>query len=106
MVRRGQLWTLERGGGLHHVLVISNDEYNAVPSLAVWALAVVRGIPQSNPLAVHLCHHDPVQDASVSIPSLVQILDRGSLKDNLGYVAPGTMNAVEDALREFLELGG
>jgi mRNA interferase MazF len=48
---------------------------------------------------------DPLPGGSVSIPSVVQILDRTTLKDNLGYVAPGTMNAVEDAMREFLELG-
>ncbi|WP_433382229.1 type II toxin-antitoxin system PemK/MazF family toxin [Actinoplanes sp. CA-142083] len=104
MVRRGQIWSLIRGDALHHVLVISNDEYNAVPELAVWALVIVPDLPQQNPLGVHLCHDDPLPGGSVSIPSLVQILDRGSLKENLGYAAPGTMNAVESALRDFLEL--
>ncbi|MFF5288281.1 type II toxin-antitoxin system PemK/MazF family toxin [Paractinoplanes globisporus] len=101
MVRRGQVWSFVQGADLHHVLVISNDEYNAIPSLAIWALAITR---DQRPLGVHLCGDDPLAGGSVSIPSLVQILDRGALKENLGYVAPGTMNAVEDALREFLEL--
>lgn len=104
MVKRGQIWSLIRGDALHHVLVISNDEYNAVPELAVWALVIVRDLPQQNPLGVHLCSDDPLPGGSVSIPGLVQILDRGSLKESLGYVAPGTMNAVESALRDFLEL--
>ncbi|GIF25316.1 mRNA-degrading endonuclease toxin of MazEF toxin-antitoxin module [Actinoplanes tereljensis] len=104
MVKRGQVWTWVRGDDRHHVLVISNDEYNAEPGVAVWALILVRGLPQSNPLGVHLCSDDPFGGASVSIPALVQILDRGSLTENHGYLAPGTMRAVEDALREFMDL--
>jgi len=48
-VRRGQVWTLLRGGGQYRVLVISNDEYNRVDELAVWALAVVRAAPHPFP---------------------------------------------------------
>jgi len=40
MVRRGQIWTVLRGGSQYRVLVISNDEYNDVAELAVWALTV------------------------------------------------------------------
>ena len=36
MVSRGQIWTLVRGGAQHRVLVVSNDEYNAVDELAIW----------------------------------------------------------------------
>lgn len=93
---------MTRDGDLYHVLIISNDEYNAVPEAAVWALAVVPGARQT-PLAIHLCTDD-LPGGVVSIPGLVQILDRSTLKENLGYVAPGTMSAVEDALREFLDL--
>ena len=103
-MRRGQIWTLVRGGSQHRVLVISNDEYNSVEELAVWALAVVRDVPHPNHLAVRLGGDDPLSGAFVRIHSVVQILDRTALRDNHGFVSHGTMAAVEDALREFLEL--
>ena len=36
--------------------------------------------------------------------SVVQILDRSALRDNHGFVSNTTMDSVETALREFLEL--
>lgn len=104
MVRRGEIWTLLRGGSQHRVLVISNDEYNAVEELAVWALAVVRDVPHPNHLAVRLDGGDPLSGAFVRIHSVVQILDRSALRDNHGFVTHPTMTSVEEALREFLEL--
>lgn len=104
MVKRGQIWTLLRGGNQHRVLVISNDEYNSVKELAFWALAVVREVPHPNQLAIRLDKDDPLTGAFVRIHSVVQILDRSALRDNHGFVSPDTMNAVEGALREFLEL--
>lgn len=103
-MRRGQIWTLLRGGSQHRVLIISNDEYNSVEELAVWALAVVHDVPHPNHLAVRLGADDPLGGAFVRIHSVVQILDRSALRDNHGFVSLATMNAVEDALREFLEL--
>ncbi|MDG4769946.1 type II toxin-antitoxin system PemK/MazF family toxin [Solwaraspora sp. WMMD792] len=103
-MKRGQIWTLLRGGSQHRVLVISNDEYNAVEELAVWALVVVRDVPHPNQLAVRLGDGDPLSGAFVRIHSVVQILDRSALRDNHGFVSPATMLAVEDAVREFLEL--
>jgi mRNA interferase MazF len=104
VVKRGQIWTLLRGGGQHRVLVISNDEYNGVEELAVWALTVVRDVPHPNHLAVPLGRDDPLSGAFVRIHGVVQILDRSALRDNHGFVSHATMNAVEAALREFLEL--
>ncbi len=104
MVRRGQIWTLLRGGSQHRVFVISNDEYNDVEELAIWALAVVRDVPHPNQLAVRLDEDDPLAGAFVRIHSVVQILDRSALRDNHGFVSPDTMTAIEVALREFLEL--
>jgi mRNA interferase MazF len=104
VVKRGQIWTLLRGGSQHRVLVISNDEYNAVAELAVWGLAVVRDVPHPNHLAVPLGQDDPLGGAYVRIHSVVQILDRTALRDNHGFVSHATMSAVEDAIREFLEL--
>jgi mRNA interferase MazF len=101
---RGQIWTLLRAGSQHRVLVISNDEYNGVEELAMWALAVVREVPHPNQLAVRLDEDDPLTGAFVRIHSVVQILDRSALRDNHGFVGHDTMNAVEAALREFLEL--
>ena len=104
MVRRGQVWTLLRGGSQHRVLVISNDEYNSVEQLAIWALTIVREVPHPNQLAVRLTEADPLAGAFVKIHSVVQILDRTALRDNHGFVSHATMNVVEEALREFLEL--
>lgn len=104
MVRRGQIWTLPRGSNQYRVLVISNDEYNGVEELAIWALVVARDVPHPNQLAVRLGTGDPLSGAFVKIHGVVQILDRTALKDNLGFVSHATMTAVEDGLREFLEL--
>jgi mRNA interferase MazF len=104
VVRRGQIWTLLRGSHQYRVLVISNDEYNSVDELAIWALTVARDVPHPNQLAVPLTAADPLAGAFVRIHGVVQILDRDALRDNHGFVSHATMNAVEDALREFLEL--
>lgn len=104
MVRRGQVWTLLRGGSQYRVLVISNDEYNNVEELAIWALVVSRDVPHPNQLAVQLAAGDPLSGAFVKIHGVVQILDRTALRDNHGFVSHATMTATEDGLREFLEL--
>jgi mRNA interferase MazF len=103
VVRRGQVWTWVHNGTAHRVVVISNDEFNAEPGLPVWALLIVPEVPAVGDLAVHTCDGD-VEPGYVSIPGLVQILDRGTLKESHGFLAPGTMRAVEDALKDFLEL--
>lgn len=103
-MNRGQVWTLIRGGARHRVLIISNDEYNAVPELAIWALTVVRETPHPNHLAVRLMPADPLPGAFVRIHSVVQILDRTALRESHGFVSHETMQTMETALREFLEL--
>lgn len=103
-MRRGQIWTLSRGSGRHRVLVISNDEYNAVDELAIWALTIVRDTPHPNHLVVPLTEEDPLTGAFVRIHGVLQILDRTGLRDNHGFVSHPTMSRVEDAIREFLEL--
>jgi mRNA interferase MazF len=104
VVRRGQVWTLLRGGSQYRVLIVSNDEYNAVEELAVWALVVARDLPHPNQLAVRLGAADPFSGAFVKIHNVVQLLDRTALRDNHGFVSQATMNEVEEALREFLDL--
>jgi mRNA-degrading endonuclease toxin of MazEF toxin-antitoxin module len=104
MVRRGQVWTLLRGGSQYRVLIVSNDEYNGVAELAIWGLVVAREVPHENQLAVRLTPEDPLAGGYVKIHAVVQILDRAALRDNHGFVSHTTMNAIEDALREFLEL--
>ncbi len=84
--------------------MISNDEYNSVDELAIWALTVARETPHPNQLAVRLAAVDPLAGAFVRIHSVVQILDRTALRDNHGFVSLDTMNLIEAALREFLEL--
>lgn len=103
-MKRGQIWTLLGGAGQHRVLIISNDEYNGVDELAIWALTVVRDVPHPNHLVVRLLNGDPLAGAHVRIHSVVQVLDRTALRDNHGFVSHDTMAAVESQLREFLEL--
>lgn len=103
-MRRGQVLTLLRGGSQYRVLVVSNDEYNAVEELAIWGLVISRDIPHQNQLAVGLTADDPLSGAFVKIHAVVQILDRTAFRDNHGYVSHATMSAVEEGLREFLEL--
>lgn len=86
------------------MLIVSNDEYNSVEQLAIWALTVARDVPHPNQLAVRLNEADPLAGAFVRIHSVVQVLDRTTLRDNHGFVSHGTMNAVESALLEFLDL--
>jgi mRNA interferase MazF len=104
VVRRGQIWTLLRGGSQYRVLIISNDEYNGVEELAIWALVVARDVPHPNQLAVRLGQGDPLHGAFVKIHAVVQTLDRTAFRDNHGFVSHETMTEIEDALREFLEL--
>ena len=103
-MRRGQVLTLLRGGSQYRVLVVSNDEYNAVDELAIWGLVVSRDVPHQNQLAVRLTADDPLSGAFVKIHGVVQILDRTAFRDNHGFVSHPTMSAVEEGLREFLEL--
>ena len=103
-MRRGQIWTLLRGSGQYRVLVVSNDEYNAMDQLAIWAITVVREAPHPNQLFVRLAEADPLAGAFVRIDSVVQILDRTALRHNHGFVSHDTMPQIEAALREFLEL--
>ena len=104
MVNRGQIWTLIRGGSQYRVLIISNDEYNGVAEMAIWALVVARDVPHASQLAVRLGPGDPLAGAYVKIHGVVQVLDRSAFRENHGYVTDSTMNAIEEGIREFLEL--
>jgi mRNA interferase MazF len=64
----------------------------------------VRDVPHPNQLAVRLDVSDPLSGAYVRIHSAVQILDRSALRENHGFLSHTTMNTVEGALREFLDL--
>ncbi len=86
------------------MLIISNDEYNSVDELAIWALVITRDVPHPNQLAVRMSSDDPLSGAFVKIHAVVQVIDRAALQDSAGFVSHTTMTAVEEALREFLEL--
>lgn len=103
-MRRGQVWTLIRGSAQYRVLIISNDEYNSVEELAIWALTIVREVPHPNHLVVRLSGDDPLSGAYVRLHSVVQILDRTALRNSHGFVSHDSMTAVEEGLRDFLEL--
>lgn len=104
MVRRGQIWTLLYGGAQRRILIISNDEYNAVAGLPISALVVTRDAPHPAHLAVRLPAGDPLSGAYVRIHGVVQVIDGSALREGHGYISHPTMTAVEVALREFLEL--
>ncbi|MDP9795888.1 mRNA-degrading endonuclease toxin of MazEF toxin-antitoxin module [Catenuloplanes nepalensis] len=93
-----------RGSSQYRVLIISNDEYNDVDDLAVWALTIVRDVPGPNHLVVPLVDGDPLAGAWVRIHAVVQIADRTALRDRRGFVSHTTMEAVEAQVREFLSL--
>ena len=104
MVRRGQVWTLLHGGAQRRILIISNDEYNAVDGLPIWALTITRDAPVPTHLAVQIPAGNPLAGAYVRIHGVVQVVDRTALREGHGYLSHEAMTAVEEALREFLEL--
>jgi mRNA interferase MazF len=104
VVRRGQIWTLVRGDNLYRALIVSNDEYNLADDVAIWALTVVRDVARPNGLTIRLRPDDPLSGAYVRIPSVLQLQDRSALRDNYGFISHDTMNLVDNALRDFLDL--
>jgi mRNA-degrading endonuclease toxin of MazEF toxin-antitoxin module len=54
-------------------------------------------------LTVRLTDSDPLPAAVVHIPKVLRI-DPSELRTNLGHVSHDTMNAIEEALRDFLAL--
>jgi mRNA-degrading endonuclease toxin of MazEF toxin-antitoxin module len=107
MVARGQVWSYVQGSRQYRVLVISNDEFNALPAVGPWALRVDRA-PAGAPvvdidLLIRMTGDDPLPGAYVNVPAVVRV-DETALRDNLGVVSHATMAAVEHAIRDFLEL--
>ncbi len=105
-MKRGEVWTVVRGGSQHRVLVISADEVNAVDALPIWVLTITRDVPGGvpSPLAVQLVDGDPLAGAFVRVFAVGQVLDRTSLRDRHGFVSHRTMETVERRLRGLLEL--
>jgi mRNA-degrading endonuclease toxin of MazEF toxin-antitoxin module len=101
VVSRGEVWEYIAGSQQYRVLVISNDEWNDQPSVSPWGLFIARTGPQT--LTVRLTDSDPLPAAVVHIPKVLRI-DPSGLRTNLGHVSHDTMNAIEEALRDFLAL--
>jgi mRNA interferase MazF len=91
-----------RGSQQYRLLIISNDEYNELDEVRPWGAAVIRGKADSE-LLVQLSADDPLSGAMVDVTRVMQI-DRTALRDNHGFVSNTTLNSVEYALREFLNL--
>ncbi len=102
MVTRGQIWAYIQGSRQYRILIISNDEFNGLDGVFPWGLRVARDAPGGG-LLVRLDESDPLPGASVDVTAVVRI-DRTALRENLGFIAPSTLNAVEAALRDFLNL--
>jgi mRNA-degrading endonuclease toxin of MazEF toxin-antitoxin module len=101
VVSRGEVWEYIVGSQQYRVLVISNDEWNDQPGVSPWGLFIARTGPQA--LAVRLTDSDPLPGAVVHIPKVFRV-DPSGLRTNLGHASHDTMNAIEEALRDFLAL--
>lgn len=99
---RGQIWAYIQGSRQYRILIISNDEFNGVDGVFPWGLRISRDAPDGG-LIVRLDLGDPLPGAAVDVTAVVRV-DRAALRENLGFVAPSTLNAVETALRDFLNL--
>ena len=99
---RGQIWAYVQGSRQYRILIISNDEFNHEDGVLPWAVRVTRDAP-SNDLFVRLTPDDPLPGAAVDVTGVIRV-DRTALRENLGFVAPATLDAVEFALRDFLNL--
>ena len=99
---RGEVWTLVRGSRQYRVLIVSNDEYNVLEDVTPWGLIIDRIVADSD-LLVPLVAYDPLPGATVDASAVVRV-DRSALRDNHGFVGNDTMNRVEYALRDLLNL--
>ena len=99
---RGQILAVVSGSRHYRVLIISNDEFNDNDLVSPWGLTVQRTNIQSE-LFVPLAAEDPLSGAVVDITRVMRI-DRTAVRENYGFVSNATLNAVEYALRNFLNL--
>lgn len=100
---RGQIWEYVAGSQQYRVLIISGDEYNAIPNVAPWGLLVQRQVPAIPDYLIKLTEADPLSGAAVIIPSVLRCQLSGLVRV-VGFLTHDTMNMVERALREFLTL--
>lgn len=98
--RRGQIWDYVSGSRRHRVLIISTDDYNALPEARPWALLVVPTVPGPPGYTVAL----PGRSQGCVVVPVVFRCDPTGLREHFGYLAHDTYSEVELALREFLEL--
>jgi mRNA interferase MazF len=99
---RGQVYRADIGFGLKPWLVVSNDLRNrALPN--VLAVRLTTSPKRADlPTWVPLAPDDPL--AGHAVVDDLQQLDRDELADLLGALSPGTILAVNDALRIALAL--
>lgn len=90
------------GSRQYRILIISNDEFNDSDLVSPWGLAVQRTAVPSE-LFVPLTAEDPLSGAFVDVTRVMRI-DRTALRENYGFISNTTLNAVEYALRSFLNL--
>ncbi len=100
---RGQVWEYVAGSQQYRVVLVSGDEYNAIPKAAPWGLMIQRQAPAIPDYLIELTGADPLPGATIVIPTVLRCQPTGLVR-NLGFLSENTMNAVERALREFLTL--
>jgi mRNA-degrading endonuclease toxin of MazEF toxin-antitoxin module len=102
VVARGQIIAVTSGSRIFRALIISSDEANTHDEIAPWGLLVERRAATSD-LLTPLSAADPLAGAVVN-GAVVMRIDRSAIRENFGYVSNNTMNAVENVLRDFLDL--
>lgn len=100
---RGQVWEYVAGSQQYRVVLISGDEYNAIPKTAPWGLVIQRQAPAIPDYLIELTNADPLSGAAVVVPTVLRCQPTGLVRP-LGFLSEDTMNTVERALREFLTL--
>lgn len=100
---RGQVWEYIVGSAQRRVVIVSNDDYNALPNHAPWGLLIEPKTDGPTIFTVPMSAEDPIPAGSVMVPIIMRCQITG-LRRCLGYLSETTYTELERALREFLEL--